>query len=227
MAAEKYNIIALPPKALLFDVFGTVVNWRASLTAMLATTAATRLQNGNLSSEMRDHIATFDDQTWGQFAENWRDSYLEFAHNFKPETQQFRNVDYHWRQSLQELFIRYKLEGFFTDTETENLVNCWHSLEPWLDSSVGLQMLGSKMITCTLSDGPRAVLRDLDTFGNLHFREFLSSEDFQAYKPHPSVYLGAAKRLGLEPHECCMVAAHLRDLDGKYTSILLNKPNPR
>lgn len=228
MHSENYDIVKTPPKALLFDVFGTVVNWRASLTANLVTAATLKLQSKEVNPEMRAYVETFDKETWGRFAQDWRDDYLQYAQDFKPETEKFQRVDQHWWLSLQELVKRYRLEGFYTEDDMKKLVASWHSLEPWPDTSVGMQMLGSQIITCTLSDGHHAVLRDLDAFGKLHFQQFLSSEDFGAYKPHPSVYLGAAKRLGLEPHECCMVAAHLRDLDGArkcgYRTMFVDRP---
>jgi 2-haloacid dehalogenase len=214
MSAEKYDIVRTPPKALLFDVFGTVVDWRTSLTEALVTAAETKLKVGNITPELHAHVGNFDNEKWGRFAQDWRDDYLKYAQDYRPESQNFQSVDSHWRLSLQDLLVRYNLEGFYNEDELQGLIGSWHCLKPWPDTTVGMQMLGQNMITCTLSDGHHAVLRDLDAFGDLHFQKFLSSEDFQAYKPHPSVYLGAAKRLGLEPNECCMVAAHLRDLDG-------------
>jgi 2-haloacid dehalogenase len=88
----------------------------------------------------------------------------------------------------------------------------WHSLVPWPDSSQGIHLLNEKFTTSTLSNGNPSLLKDLNEHGNLGFSKLQSSADFQAYKPHPSVYKGAAKAMGLEPGEVAMVAAHLGDL---------------
>jgi 2-haloacid dehalogenase len=88
----------------------------------------------------------------------------------------------------------------------------WHFLDPWPDSSLGLALLNQRFTTSTLSNGNTALLSDLAKHGNLPYNHLLSAEDFQAYKPHPNVYLGAVEKLGLKPEECCMVAAHLGDL---------------
>lgn len=100
---------------------------------------------------------------------------------------------------------------------------CRHRLTPWPDSAAGLRALGSGggddeedglgLVTATLSNGNRALLADLDSFGSLGFDTLFSAEDFGAYKPDPGVYLGAAARLGAEPAQVAMVSAHLNDLD--------------
>ena len=107
---------------------------------------------------------------------------------------------------------KWELEGLYTDGEVEELSLVWHSLDPWLDSSAGVQKLGTKFVTSTLSNGNQSLLRDLDKHGNLGFKKLQSSADFKAYKPHPSVYKGAAKAMGFQPEEVAMVAAHLNDL---------------
>lgn len=88
----------------------------------------------------------------------------------------------------------------------------WHYLEPWPDSAAGLHKLGTRFSTSTLSNGNQSLLKDLNAHGSLGFKKLQSSADFKAYKPHPSVYLGAAQAMGLEPGEVAMVAAHLSDL---------------
>jgi 2-haloacid dehalogenase len=110
------------------------------------------------------------------------------------------------------LFRRWGLEGVYNEDEIKDLSRVWHFLDPWQDSASGLHKLGTKFITSTLSNGTRSLLRDLDERGSLGFKLIQSSEDFKAYKPHPSVYLGAAKKMDVKPKEVAMVAAHLRDL---------------
>lgn len=89
----------------------------------------------------------------------------------------------------------------------------WHFLDPWSDSSNGLGMLNQKFETATLSNGNTSLLRDLSDHGKLPYKHIISAEDFQAYKPHPDVYNGAARKLGVEPSQCALVAAHLGDCE--------------
>ena len=104
----------------------------------------------------------------------------------------------------------------------------WHFLDPWPDSSPGLGLLNQKFITSTLSNGNTALLSDLAKHGSLPYAHLLSAEDFQAYKPHPNVYNGAAKKLGLETSQCALVAAHLGDLAAArncgYQTIYISRP---
>ena len=104
----------------------------------------------------------------------------------------------------------------------------WHFLDPWSDSSPGLGLLNSKFQTATLSNGNTSLLTDLASHGSLPYTHILSAEDFKAYKPHPSVYLGAAQKLNLKPEECALVAAHLGDLAAAkkcgYQVIYIDRP---
>jgi len=88
----------------------------------------------------------------------------------------------------------------------------WHFLDGHPDSRPGLSSLNAKFTTATLSNGNTALLTDLATHAALPYARIISAEDFGAYKPDPSVYLGAAAKLGLQPGECALVAAHLGDL---------------
>lgn len=135
------------------------------------------------------------------------------------------DVDAHHHDSLAGLLRTHGLSGVLDDAGVRELSLVWHRLTPWPDSAAGLRALGSGdsnsnsgetglgLVTATLSNGNRTLLADLDTFGDLGFRRLFSAEDFSAYKPDASVYLGAAERLGVEPGEVAMVAAHLGDLD--------------
>ena len=110
------------------------------------------------------------------------------------------------------LLKQHGLGKLYNEEEIEKLSKVWHFLEPWKESCEGLQRLGTKFVTSTLSNGNHSLLRDLNEFGNLRFQLLQSAEDFKAYKPHSSVYQGAAMKLGLETGEVAMVAAHLGDL---------------
>ncbi|KAG8158685.1 hypothetical protein KVR01_011807 [Diaporthe batatas] len=240
-------------KALTFDVFGTVVDWRRPVEAAL--TAALKPQGHSLQ---RRRSATTEDEAAERadaearaaaltpahvaaLAQEWRDSYKRFTHGFRPGLDAWKDVDAHHHDSLVALLRRHGLWGVFAAVpgggedaaaaaagEVRELSLVWHRLTPWPDSAGGLRALGAGggdgdgdggaglglgLVTATLSNGNRALLEDLDAFGSLGFGRLLSAEDFGAYKPDPRVYLGAVERLGCEPGEVAMVAAHLNDLD--------------
>ncbi|KAK7403805.1 hypothetical protein QQX98_010402 [Neonectria punicea] len=199
-------------KALVFDVFGTVVDWRSSVTEEL-TLRAFRKSSSDLPESLKTRLHTLTEEDWGRFAHEWHESYGDFCHSFKPETDTWKSVDQHWRDSLVSLLESWNLAGLFTATEIESLSLVWHRLLPWDDSHDGLEKLGQTYVTSTLSNGNTNLLRDLADFGNLGFRKFLSAENFRAYKPNPAVYLGATRELGFEPDEVALVAAHLNDLE--------------
>lgn len=201
-------------KGLAFDVFGTVVDWRTSVTEEF-TLRAFRKQSSNLKPDVRARLEILTEADWGRLAQEWHNSYIAFCRSFDPATHAWKPIGEHHRDSLTELLQKWDLTDVFTESEVESISLVWHRLSPWPDSSAGLQKLGdggAKYITSTLSNGNVALLRDLDDFGALGFGKLLSAETFQAYKPHPTVYLGAAREMGLEPGQLAMVAAHLGDL---------------
>ncbi|KAM0552491.1 hypothetical protein ACHAPJ_007819 [Fusarium lateritium] len=199
-------------KALTFDVFGTVVNWRSSVTEEL-TLRAFRKRSSNLDQDLRTRIESLTEEDWGRFAQEWRNSYGKFTTGFDPAKDTWKSIDQHHYDSLVELLEAWNLTGLYSPSEVESLSLVWHRLTPWADSSDGVQKLGETYKTSTLSNGNVSLLRDLNDFGNLGFQFLNSSELFGAYKPNPRVYKGAVRELGLEPHEVAMVAAHLNDLE--------------
>jgi len=205
-----------PPKALTFDVFGTVVDWRKTVTSTLIASAAAKTssspRSAGLSPETRQRLSELTDRSWADFAQEWRDSYKAFVGGYKPETDAWMDIDTHHRLSLIDLLRKWRLEGLYDEEEIEDLSKVWHHLDPWADSAAGLKRLGAQFITSTLSNGNQSLLKDLNEHGGLGFQVIQSSEDFKAYKPHPSTYLGACEKLGLDPGEVAMVAAHLNDL---------------
>jgi len=226
-------------KALTFDVFGTVVDWRASITSALRSAFASKLHHSpSLSPEAQAYLTSLtqpQSQPLADFAQAWRTSYGEFTRSFVPGTTPWKDIDTHHRDSLVSLLAspRFGLQDqdqneivLFSPEEIENLSRAWHFLVPWPDSSEGIHRLNRKYVTATLSNGNLSLLEDLNSqrtrqrdddggqaqAQGLGFQKLISAEDFRAYKPNPAVYLGACEKLGLRPEEVAMVAAHLGDL---------------
>lgn len=219
-----------PPKALLTDVFGTVVDWRGSLTKHLTDSASETLNaaTASIPSTVRTTAAAV---SWPAITAQWHQAYIDFAHNFDPsdKTQAFKTVDQHYVESLTSILADHALTGLWTEDEIRNISLIWHHLAPWADSSSGLATLNKQFVTATLSNGNTSLLTELAAHASLPYTHIISAEMFQAYKPHPSVYLGAAKRLGLQPAECALVAAHLGDLKAAkavgYQTIYIARPD--
>ena len=182
-------------RALAFDVFGTVVDWRGSLVA-----------EGAERWEPRGWHAD-----WGALADAWRGRYQPALERVRRGERPFTSLDVLHRESLDALLPEFGLEAM-GDAERAELNLAWHRLRPWPDSRPGLERLAQHHHLTTLSNGNRSLLRDLVREGRLAFHQVLSAEDFGAYKPDPRVYLGAARRLELPPGEVAMVAAHPDDL---------------
>lgn len=200
-------------KAITCDVFGTIVDWRSSVTEELYLRAF-RKQSSQISADLKSRLEALGEEDWGRFAQEWRSSYGIFTKGFDPEKDTWKSVDQHHLDSLVELLRKWHLEDLYSASEIESLSLVWHRLIPWSDSSKGLGELGRSVKTSTLSNGNASLLRDLNDFGNLRFQNIITAEQFKAYKPNPKVYLGAVRELGCEPSEVAMVAAHLNDLEG-------------
>lgn len=202
-----------PPKALFFDVFGTVVAWRPCVTEALSTASqhALRDPSKDIPVDVRERASALRQSDWLALAEEWRKSYIRFTATFD-SSQEFVSVDQHHYTALQDLMHQWGLWGLFNDSELWSLALSWHRLDPWPDSVSGLAKLNKMFITSTLSNGNVSLLHDLAKHGSLPFAHLVSSENFGAYKPSPKVYLGAADRLELPPAQCALVAAHLGDL---------------
>lgn len=102
--------------------------------------------------------------------------------------------------------------GLFTDDDLDDLTLAWHRLDSYSDTVAGLSLLNTKFPTSTLSNGNVKLLEDLQRHNSLPFKHITSAEHLGAYKPSPQAYNGAAHRFGFSNSQCCLVAAHLEDL---------------
>ncbi len=185
-----------PVKALTFDVFGTVVDWRGSIIREATTLAAKKKLTLDASA----------------FADAWRAGYQPAMHRVRTGELPWTRIDTLHRMILDALIPQFGLDGL-SEAERVHLNLVWHRLKPWPDAVRGLRRLKKRLIICTLSNGNVALLTNMAKAGGLPWDCVLSAEIFAHYKPDPETYLGAANILGLEPHEVMMVAAHKNDLD--------------
>jgi len=183
-------------KALVFDVFGTVVDWRSSLIADLSRW-----------SESRGIKAD-----WTALVDGWRGLYAGSMDEVRRHPERgYVILDVLHRRSLETLVAQHGIAGL-TDDDLDHLTKGWHRLNPWPDSVAGLTRLKTKYIIAPLSNGNVALLTNMAKFAGLPWDLILSAELFAHYKPDPETYLGAARLLGLAPGEVMMVAAHNNDL---------------
>jgi 2-haloacid dehalogenase len=183
-----------PPTALLFDIFGTVVDWRGSIVRELR-------QIGRSKGLRAD---------WGAFADAWRRGYAPAMQRVRSGELAWLSIDVLHRMILDDLLRDFGLRLNERDKRDLNLA--WHRLRPWPDSVKGLTRLKRRFVIGTLSNGNVALLVDMAKHSGLPWDCVLSAELFHHYKPDPEVYLGAAGLLGLAPRDVMLVAAHKDDL---------------
>lgn len=187
-------------KALFFDVFGTVVDWRSSIIA-------------ELEEFGRKKGFTAD---WSAFADDWRGLYQPSMDAVRSGDREWRNLDTLHRESLITLISRHNITGL-QEEEIDHLNKAWHRLDPWPDSVEGLDRLKKKFILNTMSNGNVSLLVNMARRASLPWDLVLGVEPVRAYKPLPQSYLGNAKLVSLEPQQILMVAAHNDDLAAART----------
>ncbi len=182
-------------KALVFDVFGTVVDWRGSVIREGAEFG----RGKNL------------DVDWAAFADEWRGRYAPSMDRVRQGEIPWTNLDALHRSSLEELLEEFGIKGL-TDEEKDHLNKAWHRLDPWPDSVPGLARLKEHYVISTLSNGNVALLTNMAKRANLPWDLIFSAELVHHYKPDPQTYLMAPYLLDLRPDEVMLIAAHPSDL---------------
>ena len=206
------------PQSNAAQVFGTVVDWRKTVTKYLERRSLETLNSdsSSIATVIRVRCSKVD---WYIFAQEWRSSYYEFTSDqakrrYNGEPLALKTVDDHHLDSLRALLDHHGISGLWTDEEVIKVSRIWHYLDAWPDSSLGLLALkDTGLIVCTLSNANVEILTDMAAHADLPWTHIFSVEKFGAYKPHPSVYTGVCKELELEPGQCAMVSAHLADLE--------------
>lgn len=182
-------------KAIVFDTFGTVVDWRGSIIK-------------DLSAWGRSQGIEAD---WALFADQWRGKY-------DPQKARVRSGELPWTklddlhyEALCDMLPQFGLAQL-DDTQRRHVNRVWHRLEGWPDSVAGLTRLKTRYLIGPLSNGNIALLANMAKHAGLPWDSIFSAEHFRHYKPHPDTYLGVCRQLDLHPTEVMMCAAHNSDL---------------
>ncbi|HEX9461881.1 MAG TPA: haloacid dehalogenase type II [Alphaproteobacteria bacterium] len=183
-------------KALIYDVFGTCVDWRNGVAREVAAVA--RAKGVDL-----DPLA---------FADTWRANYQPSMETVRSGKRPWTILDVLHRETLDGLLPRFGLAGKLSEDEVNDLNRAWHRLDPWPDTVPGLTRLKRKFIIAPHSNGNVALLLDMAKRAGIPWDCILGSEVVRNYKPVPASYLEAVRILGLKPPQVMMVAAHNRDL---------------
>lgn len=185
----------LAVRALVFDVFGTVVDWRTSL-----------IREG----QMLQQRLGLPPQDWAAFADDWRAGYQPAMQEVRSGGLPWTDLDGLHRRILDRLLAARGLA--LPEADADDFNRAWHRLIPWPDSVAGLYRLKQGHTIASLSNGHVALLVNMARHAGLPWDTVLSAELFGHYKPDPEVYQGAARLLGLQPAQVMMVAAHPSDL---------------
>ncbi len=182
-------------KALVFDKFGTVVDWRSSI----------------IAEGMAWGKAKGLEIDWAQFADDWRLGYRPAADRVRKGEIPWTRLDDLHRMILEDLLKKYKIQGL-SEEEKVSWTYVWRRLKPWPDSVEGLVRLKKKYIIAPLSNGNIALMTNLAKFGGSPWDAILGAELARHYKPDREVYLSAAYYLDLKPEQVMLAAAHTKDL---------------
>jgi 2-haloacid dehalogenase len=183
-------------RACLFDVFGTVVDWRSSVSRELAAFAREKRISG---------------VDWLEFAVEWRKLYQPSMEEVRSGRRPFTILDVLHRESLDKLVERYGIDGL-SEADLDHMNRAWHRLDPWPDVVEGLQRLKTRYIIAPCSNGNIALMVNLAKRAGLPWDCILGAETARAYKPTPDAYRNSCRQLGLAPSSVLMVAAHNNDL---------------
>ena len=194
-AGRPSTTVAGSVKALVFDTFGTVVDWRTSVTQEIAQLA------------MRKGLRVDAEK----FADAWRAGYAPSMNRVRSGELPWTRLDRLHRMILDKLLVDFRIVGL-SEAETDMLNRAWHRLRPWPDSVSGLTRLKKKFIIAPLSNGNISLMTDLAKHSGLPWDCILGAELVRHYKPDREVYQSAPDILDLKVDQVMMVAAHLGDL---------------
>jgi 2-haloacid dehalogenase len=183
-------------KALFFDVFGTLVDWRSGVAA--ATEALLQPQGIVLD--------------WVAFADAWRDQYQPAMQAVRSGSLPYTKLDVLHRRTLQNILPQFGLMDL-KEIDLDRLTLAWHQLDAWPDVQAGLSRLRQRYLIAPVSNGNTFLLCDLARRNDLRWDAILGADYARAFKPMKEVYLAAADAFNLLPGQCLMCAAHGSDLN--------------
>lgn len=190
-------------RAVLFDTFGTVVDWRSGIAASVRDFA----QHHRLSVDP------------GAFALDWRSRYLPSMSEVLSGRREFVSLDVLHKETLFASFEKFGIAAdVLPSDEVEALARSWRWLPPWPDSVDGIAAMKRHVIVGPLSNGNTGLLVDMAKYAGLPWDVVLGSDVGKTYKPDPRAYHTPARLLGLEPGEVMLVAAHPTDLEAAQNS---------
>lgn len=194
---ESCNImLASSIKALFFDVFGTLVDWRAGI----AREAESILRPLGYSVD------------WIDFADAWRGQYQPAMEEVRSGRIPYTKLDVLHRRALQKILPSFGLQRL-EDRALDELTQGWHRLDAWKDVPGGLARLRQRFLIAPLSNGNISIMCDLARRNDFRWDTILGADFARAFKPAAAVYLSAVDAFGLKPSECMMCAAHSGDLE--------------
>ena len=182
-------------KAIIFDTFGTVVDWRTSLIDELSAFGAAR----GITAD------------WVAMVDAWRANYAPSMDRVRKGEQPWTKLDDLHRATLDQLVVQFGVPGL-SEADLDHLNRGWHRLKPWPDAVPGLTRLKARHIIAPMSNGNVSLLLNMAKHAGIPWDMICAAELFRHYKPDPETYLGAAAILGLAPGEVMMAAAHNGDL---------------
>jgi 2-haloacid dehalogenase len=186
-------------KAVLFDVFGTVVDWRTGIADAVREFAA-------------EHGLALDPEG---FADSWRGHYVPSMRRVRSGERPFVSLDVLHRENLDAVLAESGIDpGGFAPDRLERLARAWHFLPPWQDSVAGIAAIKTRYVVGPLSNGNTSLLLDMAKSAGLPWDLILGSDVTRAYKPDMPAYRGPAGFLGIAPAEIMLAAAHNADLAG-------------
>jgi 2-haloacid dehalogenase len=198
-------------KALTFDVFGTVVDWRGSV-----------IREGQALGAMKGLKVD-----WAEFADAWRGLYQPAMSEVREGRRPYTKLDTLHRESLDKLIKEFGIKGL-TEDETDHFNRAWHRLDPWPDSVAGLTRLRKKYPLATLSNGNVSLMMHMARRAGLPWDAILGAEPCRSYKPMPESYRRTAEFLSLPTPHCMLVAAHASDLEAAsregYRTAYVHRP---
>ncbi|MFZ6761177.1 haloacid dehalogenase type II [Pseudoroseomonas sp. WGS1072] len=184
-------------QALVFDVFGTVVDWRGGVAREAAPFLARHAPGADPAA----------------FADAWRRRYSPAMEEVRSGRRPFTRLDILHRENLEAVLPEFRIDpAGVPAAELDALNLAWHRLDPWPHSVAGLTRLKRRFIIAPLSNGNIRLMLDMARRAGLPWDAILGAEVAQAYKPTPEAYLRTAEVLMLRPEQVCLVAAHNGDL---------------